>query len=60
MKSARLLSLRDLKAEYGLTYWQAYAIAVQKKLLPVVKLNGRLYVDRSDLDGLIDRSKEAA
>jgi hypothetical protein len=53
---ARLLSLRDLVAIYGLTIW-FWRTAIWRGDIPHLQLGRKLVVDRRDVDNFIERRK---
>ena len=58
---ARLIGIAQAEQEYGLPYGTLYAL-IKRGELPSVQLPGvrRLYIDRRDLERLIETSKAVA
>lgn len=52
----RLLSLKDAATYLGLTPWQVRRL-VWSHAIPSLRVNGKIYLDRRDLDEFPDRAK---
>jgi len=55
-RHARLLSLRDLVAVYGLTTWY-WRTSIWRGDIPHLQLGRKLVVDRRDVDEFIEKNK---
>ena len=55
----RLLGFHDAEQQYGIKFWTLRDL-VARGVLPVVALSGvrRLFIDRIDLEKLIEKSKQ--
>jgi len=59
-KPRRLLTVRAAAAEYGLSQWQLRDAIGGGQLTALRLPNGRIYIDRRDLDATIEAWKERA
>lgn len=57
----RLLDLKRVEQEYGLSYWQTYALVARGEL-PAIRptTRRRILLDRRDLEAWIDSHRERA
>jgi len=56
MPNKRLLSIKDLVAEYGITVW-FWRTQIWDKNLPYIQVGRKMFIDRQDVEGFLETNK---
>ncbi len=56
MPKKRLLSIKDLTAEYGITDW-FWRTQIWDKNLPYIQVGRKMFIDRQDVEGFLETNK---
>jgi len=56
MRKKRLLSIKDLVAEYGITDW-FWRTQVWDKHLPYIQVGRKMFIDRDDVESFLEHNK---
>jgi len=56
MSEKRLLSIKDLVAEYGVTAW-FWRTQIWDKNLPYIQVGRKMFIDRRDVESFLENNK---
>ena len=56
MPKKRLLSIKDLLAEYGITEW-FWRTQIWDKHLPYIQVGRKMFIDREDVESFLENNK---
>ena len=56
MPKKRLLSIKDLVTEFGITDW-FWRTQIWDKKLPYIQVGRKMFIDRQDVESFLDKNK---